>query len=267
MGSDEVNEGIDRLLEETSAALMSTAPQVLESPPIVDHVAYWMLTTCLSRLAAISLLLRAGHLDDSLPLLRQLMYETHRIMYLAAAPDLERPALALGWQNQQITEGRKLVTKVESSGRDEPELDELKEALRRQQQDFERTRKHLGIESVSHFPAEGEAMIRKLGRQKEDLVNATILVTAFHNTGLMEWLTSESEGRDRKRYIRRMDARTRFGLAELALEWALEAAIAASDLLDGMKPRQRELHDLRCEVLVKLAVLNEKTQREVPPSA
>jgi hypothetical protein len=151
------------LLRRAIDAVIDLAPKEAHELAVIEYFPMKMTWQSVSRCEGILLLQRDGLLDEACILLRSLMWDAQRLIYLDKHPD-ERVALILGLQQDQLNNWQSLCKVAKERGRDpEPLLSTIK--LKRQQ--IENAKLKHGIGRLKKFPKEGIGIARSVRRPSD----------------------------------------------------------------------------------------------------
>ena len=212
------------LLRQGIDAVHDLTPKEYPQIPAIEFTATKMMWQSISRCEAVHLLLTEGHLDEATILLRSLMWDAQRLIYMDQNPD-DRIALLLGLGNKQTHNMEALVRIAE-----ELELDAeifRQEVINRRQQ-LERARSARGVGELKRFPSEGIDIARSIGKLNDMLGHQmysanthSAALSIFTNVSITEDGTVNLTSRNKApRYVS--------GAARSAVEHLFDGAIATA---------------------------------------
>lgn len=245
------------LLRQAIDTVNGLTPKEYPKIPAIEFLAIKMMWQSVSRCDAIHLLLMDGLLDDATILLRSLMWDAQRLIYMDQNPD-DRVALLMGLGNKQIHNMEALAKIVEELGLDSKTMRE--EVIRRRQQ-FEKARSARGIGKLKKFPAEGLGIARNIGRLS-DMLGHQMYSASTHSAAL-SMFTNVSETADGEVTFSSRNRAPGYvgGTASSACEYLFEGAIATAKALGW--DTKKELREQYAETTGKYERLfRQKTDSE-----
>ena len=162
------------LLKRSTEAVQAATPKRDRELPNLEALPVRMTWRLVARCEAINNLLADGLLDEATILLRTLMWDCHRLLYMDKHPD-RREALILRLEQDRLTNLENLTRLAEERGRD---VKELRKDIEKRRRDVQRVSLPYG--RLKPFPQDGDSLARSLDREG-DIVNHKMFSHAAHS--------------------------------------------------------------------------------------
>ena len=243
-----VSEALD-LLRQSIETIVTHTPTQTRELPVLEVMPVKMTWQLLGRCEAIHHLLDDGLLDEATIILRSLMWDAQRLMYLDKHPDW-RKALILGMEEDQLKKWEALARQAGKRGRDPQSIHDYVRDRRQQIQ-----RIGLPIGRRRKFPPEGSGIGKILGRES-DIIGHQMYSHAAHSAAWSQLVnTRTTEDGEFQLILRNKNPRLVGGVAWSAIEYLFQGTIATAkaqewDTLDELRERYAEI-DGKFERLLK----------------
>ncbi len=212
------------LLRQAIDAVHDLTPKEYRVPAAIEFIAVKMMWQSVSKCEAIHNLASNGLLDEASIVLRSLMWDVQRLIYMDQNPE-QRNALLFGLANKHIHNLEDLATIAEQIGVD---AQILRESVIKQRQAFEKARTALEVTKLKRFPSEGLDIARSIGRLN-DMLDHQMLSGNAHSAAL-SMLTNVSAQKEGKVHLSSRNKKPGFvsGITASAVDYLFKGAIATA---------------------------------------
>lgn len=239
------------LLKRGIADVDSATPKGPRELPVLEAMPVKMTWQLVARCEAIHHLLADGLLDEATLILRTLLWDSQRLMYMDQHPEW-RKALILGMEEEQLK-------KWEQLGKQAAKRDRDPEAIIKHVRNRRKQLQELGLPVGRHrkFP-EGSGMANELGRES-DLIGHLMYSHAAHSAAWSQTVNiQKSDAGGLQHFLRNKSPRLIVAVAGCAIEYLFKGTIATAkaqewDTLDELRQQYEQisgklegLHD-QCE--------------------
>lgn len=209
--------------------------------PAIELIAFKMMRQSISRCDSIHLLLTDGLLEDATILLRSLMWDAQRLIYLDQNSN-DRVALLFGMGYQSIQNLEDLASKAEANGLDAAVIRSA--VVKQRQMIGEAIAAHGGVKRKK-FPKEGAGLAKSIRRPTDTLGHQMYSATA--HSAALSIFTNVSISEDGKVNLSSRNKSPGYvsGIAWSAIEHMFEGVIATAkaqewDTLDKLREQYAE---------------------------
>ena len=227
--SHALRDRIFHLLARVNQTVLDATPNEITASPIyvVIITIYWR---CLSRYEAIGLLLKHHHTDEALTVMRPLLNDAQRLIYLDKHPQ-KRNATVMWLWNERLSNIGGLAKTAERTNQPGSQADVL-DFVRDQRASLERAKRNFGVTKFLKPPKEGASMAREFNRL-DDWLDYLMTTYASHGTLSSPSLSLKSVGSEAKQIaLRSTDLGLLLGVGERAANYIFEAALSVASLLE-----------------------------------
>jgi hypothetical protein len=216
------------LLARVNQTVLDATPNETTVSPIyaVIITIYWR---CLSRYEAIVLLLKHHHTDEALTVMRSLLNDAQRLIYLDRHPQKRNGTVMWLW-NERLSNIESLANTAERTNQPGSQADVL-DFVKDQRASLEGDKREFGVTKFLKPPKEGASMARELNRL-DDWLDYLMMTHASHGTLSSPGLSLKSVGSGAKQIsLRNTDLGLLLGVGEGAASYIFEAALSVASML------------------------------------
>lgn len=229
------------LLKKGIAAVDATTPKEERELPVLEAMPVKITWQLVARCEAIHHLLADGLLDEATIILRTLLWDSQRLMYMDKHPEW-RKALVLGMEEEQLKNWESLARQAERRGRDEEQIHEFVRTRRKQLQAI-----GLSVGRQRKFPPEGGALAKAMERDSDE-IGHLMYSQAAHSAAWSQTVNiQKTDDGKYHHFLRNKTPGLVAGVACSAVEYLLEGTIATAraqdwDTLDELREKYEEIN-------------------------
>lgn len=218
---------IFHLLARVDQTVIEATPKESKNSPIylVIFTIYWR---CLSRYEAIVLLMKHDHIDEAIAVMRSLLNDAQRLIYLNKHPQ-KRNATVMWMWNERLSNIEKLAKTAVKTNQTGSQADIFR-FVKNQRASLERTKQKYGIIKFQKPPDEGADMAKELNRL-DDWLDYLMTTYASHGTLSSPGISLKSLGSNTIQIPHRnTDLGLLLSVSERATGYIFEAALSVASM-------------------------------------
>jgi len=230
------------LLRQAIDAVIDLTPKGVRELPVIEFMPTKMMWQAVSRCEAIHRLLSDGLLGEATILLRSLMWDAQRLIYMDQYPQ-QRSALILGLLEKHLRNWEELARLAEERGREEKPV---RQKVKEQRRQLEQLRMSHGVGKLKKFPSEGYNIVRRTNRLSDMIGHKMFSISAHAAAQSMFVGESRTDDGEMRLFSRNKNPVYVNGVAGSASEYLFEGTIATAkaqewDTWDELRERYAEI--------------------------